>query len=201
MTTDSSTTTPAAKKNEAEREKKLTPYAKVCNDVNNDERYLKELALGKRIGFYRLRGDLGSGNFSRVKMGVHCLTRGTHLLHFQFGIINYYYIPIVLYLSPLDKVAVKIYDKTKLDGKTQRLLSREISSMEHLHHPNVIRLYEVIETLTKLHLIMEFANGGELFTKISTEGKLTEKLTKRIFSQIVAALDHMVKFHIYIFMT
>lgn len=78
MTTDSSTTTPAGKKNEAEKERKQTPYEKVCDDVNNDERYLKELALGKRIGLYRLRGDLGSGNFSRVKMGVHCLTRGIY---------------------------------------------------------------------------------------------------------------------------
>lgn len=77
MTTDSSTTPPQAKKNDADKEKKLSPYEKVCNDVNNDERYLKEIALGKRIGLYRLRGDLGSGNFSRVKMGLHCLTRGT----------------------------------------------------------------------------------------------------------------------------
>ena len=91
-----------------------------------------------------------------------------------------------------DKVAVKILDKTKLDAKTQRLLSREISSMERLHHPNVIRLYEVIETLSKLHLVMEYASCGELFTKISNDGRLQESEAKPLFAQIVAAVEHMV---------
>lgn len=38
-----------------------------------------------------------------------------------------------------EKVAVKIIDKGKLDGKTQRMVTREINIMDSLSHPNLIR--------------------------------------------------------------
>lgn len=155
---------------EEPKQRKSTAYERLSFDLTNDQRCLKEITLGKRIGFYRIRGELGSGNFSQVKMGIHALVK--------------------------EKVAIKIIDKTKLDQKTQRLLSREISSMERLHHPNIIRLYEVVETLAKMHIVMEYAGGGELFNKISNDGKMAESEAKSIMAQVVAGVSHMHRYHI-----
>ena len=54
----------------------MTPYDRLTNDISKDKRFLNEITLGRRIGFYRIRGELGSGNFSQVKLGVHALTKG-----------------------------------------------------------------------------------------------------------------------------
>jgi len=45
-------------------------------------------------------------------------------------------------------------------------VSREIHILKIVRHPNVVQLYEIIETQRKLYLIMEFASGGELFDYI-----------------------------------
>ena len=65
--------------------------------------------------------------------------------------------------------------------------------MEKLAHPNVIRLYEVIQTPREIHLVMEYAPGGDLYTRLSRTGKVPESEAKQIFAQIVAAIDHIVK--------
>lgn len=144
---------------------KLSPFEKLTRDLTEDERCAKELALGKRIGFYRLRSDLGNGNFAQVKLGMHCLAR--------------------------ENVAVKILDKTKLDEKTQKLLSREIASMERLHHPNVIDIFEVVESLTKIFIVIEYAPAGELFHKVLKDGKISEPLSKVYFAQMTSAVAYM----------
>lgn len=92
-----------------------------------------------------------------------------------------------------ERVAIKILEKGKLDAKTQRMLSREISSMDQLHHPNLVRLFEVIETFSKVYLVMEYAAAGELYQRITSCGRLREETAKPLFAQIVSAIDHMVR--------
>ena len=80
----------------------------------------------------------------------------------------------------------------KLDAQAQRLLSREISSMESLQHPNIIHLYEVVETPSRLYLVLEYAGGGDLHDRICTEGKLSDNTSKITFAQILCAIKYMV---------
>ena len=65
--------------------------------------------------------------------------------------------------------------------------------MERLHHPNIIRLYEVIETPSEIFIVNEYAPGGELYTHIIKERRFSENEAKAIFAQITAAIDHVVK--------
>ena len=53
-------------------------------------------------------------------------------------------------------------------------------------------VFQVVETLAKLHIVMEYAGGGELFNRISNEGKFAEPEARIIFAQVTAAMEHMV---------
>ncbi|XP_055642838.1 uncharacterized protein LOC129779410 isoform X2 [Toxorhynchites rutilus septentrionalis] len=123
------------------------------------------VALGRRIGLYRFCGDIGRGNFSRVKLAVHQLTK--------------------------DKVAIKVVDTSRLDAKALRMLSREVTILESVFHPFILRLFEVIETLGKIHLISEWVPGGELYNRIAEVGPLEEPHSAFIFYQLLMAVKHL----------
>lgn len=61
----------------------LTPYEKLLNAVH-DQKLVHDIALEKRVGLYRFLGDIGRGNFSRVKKAVHLLTKGNSFFDAQF---------------------------------------------------------------------------------------------------------------------
>lgn len=56
--------------------------------------------------------------------------------------------------------------------------------MKLVQHPNVVRLYEVIDTQTKLYLILELGDGGDLYDYIMRHdsGLSEEVLLPRLLS-------------------
>jgi MAP/microtubule affinity-regulating kinase len=43
--------------------------------------------------------------------------------------------------------------------------------MKQLDHPNIVKLYQVMETDQTLYLVMEYAAGGEVFDYLVAHGK------------------------------
>ncbi|KAJ9154234.1 hypothetical protein P3X46_027590 [Hevea brasiliensis] len=87
-------------------------------------------------------------------------------------------------------VAIKIIDKTRtVDAAMEPRIICEISAMRRLqHHPNILKIHEVMATKTKIYLVVELALGGELFSKVLQRGKLKESTARRYFQQLVSAL-------------
>lgn len=53
-----------------------------------------------------------------------------------------------------------------MDNSDRQRILREIHILKIIKHPNIIQLYEILEDDEKIYLIMEYANGGELFEHI-----------------------------------
>ncbi|KAF5953564.1 hypothetical protein HYC85_006420 [Camellia sinensis] len=64
-------------------------------------------------------------------------------------------------------VAIKMIDKEKvLKVGMFEQIKREISVMRMVRHPNIVQLYEVMASKTKIYFVMEYVKGGELFDKL-----------------------------------
>eukprot|EP00484_Ammonia_sp_Unknown_P018837 CAMPEP_0197049350 /NCGR_PEP_ID=MMETSP1384-20130603/24512_1 /TAXON_ID=29189 /ORGANISM="Ammonia sp." /LENGTH=829 /DNA_ID=CAMNT_0042481615 /DNA_START=70 /DNA_END=2559 /DNA_ORIENTATION=- len=70
-------------------------------------------------------------------------------------------------------------------------MQNEIAILKKVDHPNIVKLFDVYEDRHRLHLVMEFLPGGELFARICEKESFTEKEAVTILKQILEALDHM----------
>ncbi|XP_076441854.1 MAP/microtubule affinity-regulating kinase 3-like isoform X10 [Babylonia areolata] len=122
------------------------------------------------IGKYRLIKTIGKGNFAKVKLAKHVPTG--------------------------KEVAIKIIDKTQLNPSSLQKLFREVRIMKMLDHPNIVKIFEVIETEKTLYLVMEYASGGEVFDYLVAHGRMKEKEARAKFRQIVSAVQYCHQKHI-----
>uniref|UniRef100_A0A3Q2E8F7 non-specific serine/threonine protein kinase n=1 Tax=Cyprinodon variegatus TaxID=28743 RepID=A0A3Q2E8F7_CYPVA len=113
------------------------------------------------IGNYRLLKTIGKGNFAKVKLARHVLTGRE---------VSKFYTHCYMHMS--------------------LTLFREVRIMKLLNHPNIVKLFEVIETDKTLYLVMEYASGGEVFDYLVAHGRMKEKEARAKFRQIVSAVQY-----------
>ncbi|PHT48131.1 CBL-interacting serine/threonine-protein kinase 23, partial [Capsicum baccatum] len=69
-------------------------------------------------------------------------------------------------------------------------IKREISTMKLIRHPNVVRIFEVMASKTKIYIVLEYVRGRELFDEIARQGRLKEDEARRYFQQLINAVDY-----------
>ncbi|PKU78546.1 CBL-interacting protein kinase 1-like isoform X2 [Dendrobium catenatum] len=116
-------------------------------------------------GKYELGRMLGEGSFGKVKFARRVDTG--------------------------EAFAVKILDRKRiLDLKIDEQLKREIATLKLLKHPNVVRLHEVFASKERIYMVLEYVNGGELYDKIASKGRLSEQFGRNIFQQLIDGISY-----------
>jgi len=122
-----------------------------------------------------MRTELGSGNFSQVRLGIK--------------------------VDTAEKRAVKVIDKKRfLQFQNKReshlSLNSEAEVLTSLSHPHIVKFYEWFETDVHLYLVMELLPGGDLLQCILEHKCFTEPQARRSFHEVCEAVRYLHSRHI-----
>ncbi|KAM5282428.1 putative sperm motility kinase W isoform 1-T1 [Hipposideros larvatus] len=113
---------------------------------------------------YELLNTIGAGSQAKVKLGQH-LPTGT-------------------------QVAVKVIQRPSIIIGGHRPIVTEARCMARLRHPNIVHLFQVINTQDHLFITMEYIAGGNLLDYIHTHGRMMEGEARDAFRQLVSAVQY-----------
>ena len=140
---------------------KLIKYIKKYYKKNHD--YPKT-----NLKFYKYGRLIGQGAFGKVNLGLNVLAGRV--------------------------VAIKSFNKKSLDSQSNENMKKityETNLMRKLNHPNITKILEMFEDENYILIIMEYINGGNLFSFVKKRRKLNEKISKFLFKQIILGINHI----------
>ncbi|XP_055457485.1 sperm motility kinase-like, partial [Psammomys obesus] len=112
------------------------------------------------IDHYKILRTLGKRGYAEVKLACH--------------------------LQREMQVVVEILKK----GINEPNNENEIDIIKVLEHPNIIKLFHIINTREHTYMVMEHAACGDLVSHIEKVGCLQEKQAQHIFTQVVCAVHY-----------
>ena len=110
---------------------------------------------------YQIYAELGKGAYGVVKMGLAKRNN--------------------------EKVAIKIYEKRRLDEPNKiKNLERQINILYKLKHPVIARLIDVIESSSEMYLIQEYGGANSLYNYLLSkrEHRLQEQQARQFFKTL-----------------
>lgn len=119
--------------------------------------------IPSKIGRYSLRGTIGTGSFSVVKLAVDENTN--------------------------ESFACKIIPRTRIaKPRQQARFELEIRILQQMKHPNIVQLIDILKDNSNYYVIMEFCSNGELFQYIVDHRFLSENEAKSFLKQLISSL-------------
>lgn len=121
------------------------------------------MASRKHLDDYELTERLGSGNFAVVWKATH-KADGT-----QF--------------------AIKQFSADRLNAQLRQRLQTEIEVLSRFTHPNIVRLFDVVEDDSSTCLVLEYCAGGDLATYLKERGRVQAATARRLMQHLGAGLQ------------
>ena len=119
------------------------------------------------LNFYKYGRLIGQGAFGKVNLGLNILTGRV--------------------------VAIKSFNKSNFNSENMKKILYETNLMRKLNHPNITKILDLFEDKDYILIIMEYINGGNLFSFLKKRRKVSEKTAKFLFKQIILGIKYMHK--------
>lgn len=116
---------------------------------------------------YNISTKLGAGTFGTVRLGEHKVTK--------------------------QKRAIKNIFKNRTSKREEDQLANEMRILQEISHPNILPLVEYFETDTRVFIVTDIYEGGELFDEIIARGDFTDRDASLVINQLLSCLAYLAK--------
>ena len=96
----------------------------------------------------------------------------------------------LIYHKNNPKILYALKTLQKLDKTEESYIKQEISLHKNLHHKNIIKFIQYLETKKNVYIILEFAKNGDLYDFL-TKNKPSKKFLTKIFFETCLAMKYL----------
>lgn len=88
-------------------------------------------------------------------------------------------------------VAMKRLPKKDIKPRECELLQKRISQLQTFDHPNIAKIFELVEDSDYYYIIMEYVPNGNLLDQINQSCGIGEHIARKVFIQLIKGLDYL----------